>query len=226
VSASRRVIGALLLLVTCVGLTACGGTAAKTTAASSSSASAPAPASRPVPPVPSRTTPSATSHSKPASSHSSPTATSAALRHAFASFAACLSNNGVKLPAGTGSGSASPFSLKGVDTKSATYRRALQACIPVVNAALKAATGKHPGAASPSAPSTRPALPPVKVPAPVTAIMTRFTACMRSHGVPGFPEPKGASFNLTHTNIDSKSPQYKSAEARCTNILRALDPPG
>jgi hypothetical protein len=224
VSTSRRVIGALLLLVTCVGLSACGGTAAKTTAASSSSASAPAPASRPVPPVPSRTTPSATSHSKPARLPLQPTATSGALRRAFASFAACLSNNGVKLPAGTDSHSA--LSLKGVDTKSATYRRALQACIPVVNSALKAATSKHPGAASPSAPSSRPALPPVKVPASVTAIMTRFTACMRAHGVPGFPEPKGASFNLSGTNIDPHTPAYKSAEASCTSILRALDPPG
>lgn len=68
--------------------------------------------------------------------------------------------------------------------------------------------------------------PSVKVPASVTAIMTRFTTCMRTHGINGFPEPKGASFDLPGTNIDSHTPAYKSAEAKCNAILQALDPRG
>jgi hypothetical protein len=63
----------------------------------------------------------------------------------------------------------------------------------------------------------------VKIPASVTAGMKRFTACMRSNGVPGFPEPTGASFNLAGTNLNPHSSQYKAAEARCNPILMAVD---
>jgi hypothetical protein len=148
------------------------------------------------------------------------------LNRALSSFTTCLVLHGVKLPSGA---AASGLSLKGVDTKSPAYRGALRACIPVVNAALKAATGKHPGAASPSpgaARTSRSPLPAVKVPAAVTAIMTSFTVCMRKNGVAGFPEPTGASFDLAGTNIDSHTPAYKSAEAKCNPVLQALDPTG
>jgi hypothetical protein len=131
------------------------------------------------------------------------------------------------------------LSLKGVDTKSPSYRHALAACIPVINAALKAATKTRPGSASPSGGgsgsggspgaggspggSGSAKVPAVKVPASVTAGFERFTACMRSHGVPGFPEPTGASFNLSGTNLNPHSPQYKAAEAKCDPILMAVD---
>jgi len=69
-------------------------------------------------------------------------------------------------------------------------------------------------------------IPPVKVPPRVTAIMSRFTACMRAHGVAGFPEPEGASFNLTHTHVDATTTAYKAAQAQCNSILQALDSPG
>jgi hypothetical protein len=62
--------------------------------------------------------------------------------------------------------------------------------------------------------------------ASVTAGMERFTGCMRSNGVPGFPEPTGASFNLSGTHLDPHSPQYKTAEARCGPILQAVDSGG
>ena len=204
----------LALSIVAVGVLAgCGGGSSSTVAAKHATAATIGPATT--------TRSGASTPARPLHATSAP---SAKLKQAFASFAACLSKNGVKLPAGTSSHSA--FSLKGVDTKSATYRRAQSACVAVVNSALKAATSKRPGSTSPSTPSTRPVLPPVKVPASVTAIMTRFTTCMRSHGVPGFPEPKGASFELSGTKIDTHTPAYKSAEASCTSILRALDPPG
>jgi hypothetical protein len=49
---------------------------------------------------------------------------------------------------------------------------------------------------------------------------------MRSSGVPGFPEPRGASFNLSATHLNPGSPQYKAAEAHCESILQAVDPQG
>jgi len=49
---------------------------------------------------------------------------------------------------------------------------------------------------------------------------------MRTNGVAGFPEPQGASFNLSGTHLDPHSPQYKTAEARCNSILQALDSQG
>jgi hypothetical protein len=62
-----------------------------------------------------------------------------------------------------------------------------------------------------------------KVPAAVTTSLQRFTACMRSSGVPGFPEPRGAGFDLSATKLNPSSPQYKSAEAHCTAILEGAD---
>jgi hypothetical protein len=46
---------------------------------------------------------------------------------------------------------------------------------------------------------------------------------MRSNGVPGFPEPQGAGFNLSATKLNPSTPQYKSAEAHCTPILEGVD---
>ncbi len=65
-----------------------------------------------------------------------------------------------------------------------------------------------------------------KVPAAVTTTLQRFTACMRSSGVPGFPEPQGAGFNLSATHLNPSSPQYKAAEAHCTAILEGVETQG
>ncbi len=126
---------------------------------------------------------------------------------------------------------AAGLSLKGVDTKSATYKRALAACRPVIAAALKAispARSKpvsplHP-ASPPAAPPSRPSAPtlPVHVPPAVTAVMKRFTACMRKEGVTAFPEPTGASFELSGTGVDATSPRYKTAQTRCNPILSGM----
>jgi hypothetical protein len=49
---------------------------------------------------------------------------------------------------------------------------------------------------------------------------------MRGHGIAGFPEPTGASFDLTGTGLDTHSASYKAAETACNHILQALDPRG
>lgn len=223
----RRLLGVLFCAFGFLALVACGGASrqarATATGAGATTGAVAAPVARAVRSVPVGTASSATARpSKPAGSHSGSTGASAALNRALASFAACLSSHGVKLPAHTGSAP----SLKGVDTSTASYRRARAACIPVVAAALKVAA-KLPRALA--APATRPApaaASTVKVPASVTAIMTRFTTCMRAHGVPGFPQPTGASFDMSGTHMDTHSASYKSAEAQCTSILQALDQTG
>jgi len=46
---------------------------------------------------------------------------------------------------------------------------------------------------------------------------------MREHGIAGFPEPEGASFNVGNLHVDMKSAQYKAAEGACDQILMAVD---
>jgi hypothetical protein len=184
--------------------------------------------------------PSAHSAAPAQRSRASAAAANAQLNRALSSFAACLSQHGVKLPSSGRSRTAPALTLNGVDTKSAAYQKALAACKSVINAVLEAGTKARPGSpsrsgggsasgGSPGAPgsssrsATPPRLPPGAVPASVTAGFKRFTACMRSNGVPGFPEPTGASFDLSGTNLNPKSSQYKAAEAKCNSILMAVD---
>jgi hypothetical protein len=50
-------------------------------------------------------------------------------------------------------------------------------------------------------------------------------ACMRSHGVPNFPDPvfenNNVTFNAPGTSIDTNSSQYKSALATCEKLIPA-----
>ena len=61
------------------------------------------------------------------------------------------------------------------------------------------------------------------------AMLDKYSACMRDHGVSGFPDPSttetpnsfgidGYNFDLP-TTMETQSPAYKSAEHRCQNIL-------
>ena len=46
--------------------------------------------------------------------------------------------------------------------------------------------------------------------------MLKFTACMRAHGVPAFPEPNpGGGFSLGGTNINAGSKQFQAAGLLC-----------
>jgi hypothetical protein len=49
----------------------------------------------------------------------------------------------------------------------------------------------------------------------------KFSACMRSHGLPGFPDPKANSQGISITGgqgIDPKSPQYQRAQNDCRSL--------
>jgi hypothetical protein len=49
----------------------------------------------------------------------------------------------------------------------------------------------------------------------------RVSECMRSHGVPNFPDPSGAAggFNLNGTGINPESPAFRSAQQTCFKLL-------
>jgi hypothetical protein len=60
----------------------------------------------------------------------------------------------------------------------------------------------------------------------------RFAACMRSHGVPNFPDPTTESdgtpiFDLSNTGIDahSPSPQVREAAVSCMSALHLTQLP-
>jgi hypothetical protein len=54
----------------------------------------------------------------------------------------------------------------------------------------------------------------------------RVSECMRSHGVPNFPDPSsgGGGFNLNGTGISPKSPALRSAQQTCFRLLRGGSP--
>jgi hypothetical protein len=55
-----------------------------------------------------------------------------------------------------------------------------------------------------------------------------FAACMRSSGVPNFPDPSpggGLLFRVT-AGIDRSSPAFRAAQAKCRKLLPGGGPPG
>jgi hypothetical protein len=48
----------------------------------------------------------------------------------------------------------------------------------------------------------------------------KFTRCMRSHGIPNFPDPaSNGSFTIKGTGINPKSPGYLSAQRACQSLM-------
>jgi hypothetical protein len=58
--------------------------------------------------------------------------------------------------------------------------------------------------------------------------MLKFAQCMRSHGVPNFPDPviSGGGVQLKLTGINPSSPQFKSAQRACQSLAPGGAPPG
>jgi len=153
---------------------------------------------------------------------------SPAFKAALTKFATCLRQNGVNFPLPNTSGKGPIFSAKGVDIRSAKFKAAEVKCRGDLLHAFRAQRGASKvgtaGATSGSTAQTKTSPAPklkVKVPPKVTHTLQQFTACMREHGVTNYPEPEGASFNLSHTHVDTKSAQYKAAEKKCNPILNA-----
>jgi hypothetical protein len=50
--------------------------------------------------------------------------------------------------------------------------------------------------------------------------MLRFARCMRSHGVPNFPDPQpGGALDLAQKVAAPNSPQFKATEHTCRNFV-------
>jgi hypothetical protein len=48
----------------------------------------------------------------------------------------------------------------------------------------------------------------------------KFAECMRSHGVPNFPDPSDGGFDLSPSlGIDTQSATFKAADAACGNLV-------
>jgi hypothetical protein len=46
-----------------------------------------------------------------------------------------------------------------------------------------------------------------------------FAECMRSHGVPKFPDPTSNGLNFRGAGIDPQSPQFQAAQQACQSLM-------
>jgi hypothetical protein len=61
----------------------------------------------------------------------------------------------------------------------------------------------------------------------VTADFLKFSRCMRTHGVPNFPDPGSNGIQLTPgSGVDPASPAFKAAQGECKNDLPGGGPKG
>jgi hypothetical protein len=65
-------------------------------------------------------------------------------------------------------------------------------------------------------------------PSSLEAAALAFAGCMRSNGVPNFPDPSGGGGFLFHrgAGIDPSSPAFKAAQAKCRKFMPGGGPPG
>jgi hypothetical protein len=53
-----------------------------------------------------------------------------------------------------------------------------------------------------------------------------FAKCMRSNGVPNFPDPSASGGFVVGAGLDRSSPLFKAAQSRCHKLLPGGGPPG
>jgi hypothetical protein len=119
-------------------------------------------------------------------------------------FAQCMRSHGVPTfpDPSPGEGQLNAISAAGINTQSPTYQAAEQACEKYTPAANM-------------------------TPAQSAAENTKgleFSQCVRSHGVPNFPDPitgptGGQAINLRGSGIDQNSPTYQAANQACQSII-------
>jgi len=193
-------LAALALAVAATTLAACGRSSSSTTLTQSASAD---PSSGTIA-APGTTAPSTpgTAPSTPGTAPSAPGAAAGPHTGRLGAFRDCMQKQGVMLgqhkPGQPGSGA--PFQLPAGVTR-AEYEAALQRC-----AALRP---RFPGGAGR-----------FRSPA-FTAVLVRFGACMRDSGVPlPTPNTTGKGPVFTTTGINTASPTFREAEAKCAPLLR------
>jgi len=123
------------------------------------------------------------------------------------SFAACMRSHGVtNFPDSAISTSSKGIELlvpKGVNANSPQFQSAMQSCRSLLPQSANNGNG------SPSASYTEAVL--------------KFAGCMRTHGVPNFPEPssQGNTFIQSGSGINPNSAAFQSAFAACQKYLPA-----
>jgi hypothetical protein len=119
-------------------------------------------------------------------------------------FAQCMRSNGVPNypdPSASG-GTLGALSAAGIDTHSASYQAALQACKRYTPA----------GNLTPAQSAAD------------NAKGIEFAQCMRSHGVPNFPDPTSGpngepAVNLGPAGIDPNTPTFQAANRACQKVV-------
>jgi hypothetical protein len=118
--------------------------------------------------------------------------------------AQCMRSHGVpNFPdPSPGGGQLNAISAAGINTQSPTYQAALQACKKYTPA----------GNVTPAQSAAE------------NAKGLEFSQCMRSHGVPNFPDPitgptGGQAINMSGTGIDQNSSTYQAANSACQKIV-------
>jgi hypothetical protein len=121
-----------------------------------------------------------------------------------AAFSACMRKHGVpNFPDPDSKGGLTLNGSTGLDPSSPQFRAAQQACRKLL-----------PNGGKPDA----------KAQAKALKQALEFSQCMRSHGVPNFPDPKASGGGLElaipkNAGIDPNSPQFKAAQKACRKLL-------
>jgi hypothetical protein len=117
--------------------------------------------------------------------------------------AQCMRSNGVpSFPdPSPGGGLLNAISAAGIDTQSPTYKAAFQVCKKYAPA----------GSVTPQSAANN-------------ATALKFSQCMRSHGVPNYPDPivgptGGQAINLGPEHIDPTSPLFQTANVACHKLF-------
>jgi hypothetical protein len=125
---------------------------------------------------------------------------------ALASYSACMRSHGVpKFPDPKPSGGGMQLTIgpgHGIDPSSPQFQAAQKACEKLLPG------GK--GSASPA------------MQAKAQAQMLKFSACMRAHGLPDFPDPKFSGGGIQMSigkGLNPSSPVFKAAQKACQSLM-------
>lgn len=119
-------------------------------------------------------------------------------------------NGGIQIQSSQRSGSGPSTAVNGVAVNGPAFQKAMQACQKYLP------NGGHPSAAQT---------------AKAKAAALAFSRCMRSHGVPDFPDPTFQSgpggnirVRISGPGIDPSSPAFRSAQQACGSPKGGLPP--
>ena len=123
----------------------------------------------------------------------------------MAQFASCMRTHGEpNFPDPNAQGQLSIDSSSGIDPSSSQFQSAQRACAKYL-----------PNGGQPPSPAQQ---------AKIQAQALKFSACMRAHGVPRFPDPQFGNGKVSihigsGSGIDPQSPQFQAAQQACASEL-------